>query len=335
MRKVFILSLVILAMATFSQAALIMSLDFVYENTGVASVSGGCYNYVTDHYYVCEAYLTNGSILNNDGTDSGSDLDVTGMTFGSLGFWTLTVTSDGVIYGGSNYEPAGRLYRWANEAATPTEQDITGLAFSRCLACRGTGADTIIASTGTTDDSIVDILTTSDGVSFILSETTPGLTDVKQGIDIADGGQTIYGGEGYGGLVPMKYDKIGGVWTQDTAFAPDTAHAFSPCPMAYWDGRDVLFCLNTRDSVGINLDPDDLLALDGSSGQLLAKEALGYNVGLYGYGDIQLNTSGTSGEGRFICRNGASTGYLAGKFTFSHPTPAPITAADSVWGLYE
>ena len=330
MRKVIILSLVILAMATFAQAQFMMSIDFVYENTGVASVTGGSYNYVTDHYIVCQYLGTTAMILNTDGTDSGSTLDVTGLTFGGLGFWTVTITSDGVIYGGSDYTPAGRIYRWANEAATPTEQDVTDLAFSRCLACRGTGVDTIIASTGTTDDSIVDFMTTSDGVNFILSETTAGLPGVKQGLDISADGLTLFGGQGYGGLVPRKYEKVASVWTEDTAFAPLNTDVFSPCPMAYWEEREVLFCLDTNNTGG-----DNLTAFDSTNAQILSQVAVGKDVGAFGYGDIELDAPGATGEGRFICLNGLSTGYLAGKFVFARPTPAPITAADSVWGLYE
>lgn len=324
MRKI-ILVISLVAISMFSYAQFSMTIDWVYTNTTFSNISSGAYNFVTDHFYALDYddAAQPVAILNSDGTESGSGLDTSGLTLGTLNVFAICVDAEGVIYGGTNTEPDCSLIRWANESATPTEQTITGFLFPRTMDVKGTGTDTIIAVTGSDDNGPVQILTTTDGVNFTISDTTPGLTGVKHGIAISADGQTIFGSQGYLGNLPVRHDNVEGVWTQSTLFSPPSDALNTPCPLGYWDERNVLFCLDTRAT------DDQLSALDGTTGALLGQLPTGVDIATYGYGVIDLKPGAEDGEGRWIAR--ISGGYTCGKFTFSYPKPL----AASNWALYD
>lgn len=349
MKKIWLLVIGILLI--FSSLALgqdvTLTLDWTYENTTLTNVINGAYNYATDKFYACiyedaakPVHILDGS----NGTDTGGGLIITGLTFGSLNVIGICVTTDGVIYGGTNTDPDS-LIRWANEAATPTEQiGVTDLQLCRCMDVLGTGTDTKIFVTGETDNSDVDILTTIDGVSFSVTDTTiDGLG--KHGLAVAKTGDTVFVSLGYLGNVPTRCDKIVGTWTLSTTFTPvgtatppDLPDVNTPCPMGYWDEQDVLFVIDTLAAGG----NDNIRALNGSTGALLTNIATGRDVGAYGYGTIDTSpaTDNWSGTGAFIVRApNLPTGYMCGKFSFSvpgAPTPEPGAGVDLInWGLYE
>jgi len=346
MRKIF-LTLILISLVSLSFGQLSISLDFVQENTTLSKISAGTYNFVTDKYYVCDYDATDPGqcvpILNQDGTESSTYLNTTGLTMGTLQVFAITCGSDGVIYGGTNIEAdpkENNLFRWASESAVPTQQTIADFRFTRVMDVNGTGADTIIVATGEGDDSPVDILTTTDGSTFVLSETTPGLANVKQGIAVNLDGTVLYGTQGYS-TPPAKYIKGVSTWEADPTFAPtddpmdpDNWVLFNPCPIGYWDERDVLFGYSSRSTD----DNGVLSAIDGTDGSLLDSIQTGVNDPFYGYGNIELDMAALGGEGRLICRDAGDTGYIAAKFTVAYPTPSPtplVLQANSAWGLYE
>ncbi len=340
MKKICLLAIGILLM--FLPLALgqdvTLTLDWSYENTTPTNLISGSYNYVTDKFYACiwEDLTTPVHIVDgSNGTDTGGELSSTGLTLGDLNVIGMCVTTDGVIYGGTNTDPDS-LIRWANEAATPTEQGITDLQLTRCMDVLGTGVDTKIFVTGEDDMGDVDILTTTDGVSFSITDTTiAGLG--KHGLAVAKTGDTVFVSMGYPGNLPTRCDKIVGVWTLSTTFLPDTGDMNSPCPMGYWDEQDVLFVIDCLDAGS----DDNIRALNGSTAALLTNTATGSDVAMYGYGTIDTSpaTDNWSGTAAFIVRTGSDTGYMCGKFSFSvpgGPTPIPGAGVDLTnWGLYE
>jgi len=307
------------------------SLDFTYENNTFTNIASGAYNYTTDKFYACDyddaAEMV--AILNADGTESGSALDTTGLTLGSLNVFSICVAEDGVIYGASNEETTGgpqQLLTWANEAATPSEQDVTDMQFVRVMDVKGTGTDTKIFVGGQDDAGDVDILATTDGSTFTLDDTTiAGIG--KHGMAVSADGLAVFMGQGYLGNVPIRADNNGGTWELSATFLPVDGDVYAPCPMDYWADRDILFCLETRQPD----DNDRLLALNGSTGAVLNNIALGINASTYGYGTIDIDpaTDADGGQAFFIAR--ATDGYYCGSFQFAWEIP---TSASN-WGLYE
>jgi len=348
MKKV-ILILGILTLCAVGFAELSLTLDFSLENTTYSMIAGGTFNFVTSKYYACDYddLVMPMGILNSDGTDAGTGLNVTGLTFGTLGVFCAAVDANGVIYaGGNEIAPATdcNLYRWANEAdAAPTQQAPAGAMFFRTMDLRGTGADTKIASTGTADDAPFQILGTSDGLNFTVLETVSGIIGIKHGITLNAAADIVYGQEGYD-QAPVKAVKSGATWSGElVTFLPNNTLLRGPTNLAYWEDMDILFCLSGRGASGAPLDPKDFLsAIDGTSGAFITKASIELNVDAVGYSKIDIKCPDTTGgEARIIARNGANNGYVAARVIISNPTPTPptptpiITLANSSWGLYE
>jgi len=337
MKKI-ILILGILSVCAFGFADFSMTLDFVYENTAyTARIDGGSYNFVTNHYYASPYNIPSRivGILNSDGTDTGNSLNVTGLTMGSLYVFSIAVDAAGVIYAGTDTAPSN-LFRWASEADTaPTQQAIAEVPFFRVMDIKGTGASTVIATTGNADDAPTQILTTADGTTFAVTEAIPGtptILGIKNGIAVNAAGTVIWGNQGYG-TPPSKAAKVLTDWVQDTStWLPNNTDLHSPVILGYWDERDILLGLSTNET------DDAVVAMDGTTGALLDHVHTGKNIITSGYGAIDQKTTIAGGEARFIVRNFANNGYIAGKVTLSYPTPTPtpiVNQANSSWGLYE
>src|SRR4051794_16145000 len=95
---------------------------------GDSAQRGIAYNAANDHLYV--ANRTGGTfvnILNGSTGASVGNLNVTGISGGTLVLNAIRVASDGTIYAANLESPANvstslnlKIYRWANESAAPT-----------------------------------------------------------------------------------------------------------------------------------------------------------------------------------------------------------------------
>lgn len=141
----------------------------------------------------------------------GSLLNATGVTGGARAFNTVTVTSDGVIYGSnlttSSTASAFRIYRWANEAAIPTVfySGDAGVSSSvragDSLTSFGSDATGMLAigtgtiNSGTTPTTYYSLLPTNSGVSGVataMSGTGAANASFRTGLVFVDG-DTVLG----------------------------------------------------------------------------------------------------------------------------------------------
>jgi hypothetical protein len=128
--------------------------------------------------------VANGStvqLVNGTTGAIGASLNATGVSGGTRAFNTVTVTSDGVIYGSnlvtSSTASAFKIYRWANEAAAPTVfySGDAGVSSSAragdSLTVFGSDATGMLAigtgtlNSGTTPTTYYSLLPTNSGVA--------------------------------------------------------------------------------------------------------------------------------------------------------------------------
>lgn len=363
--------LMVAASASFAQVSE-LTLDWSKELAMEGTVSFVAYNFVTDHFLVCQYNADPGkkvAIVDSTGDNIIGYLPETGLTLGSLAVFTICVADDGVIYGGSNPAGAtaeeGSLIRWANESATPTEQifpryplDPSGeFVFPRAMDAVGSGADTRIAVSGL-DNGEITILTTTDGVNFAITElvlpspavpftTVEDLANViKADVALVSGDpDTIYGTkiDGSGDLVCLI--KTEGSWDADPNFTPPRSFTAvadgglgGACGVDYAPQQDTVFVLSSRDADGI----EDLIAINGTDGSIIDGliVSIGFNIydaaAVSGYTSVDVNE--TAGEGAFGGGGTTRTNAVLGKFSFNPPaTPTPIpptpTASSGVQGF--
>jgi hypothetical protein len=362
--KKFLLLLVVFSLCVFGYPALTdFTIDWCNSVGGLNDLPFfGTYNYATNHFLICDNTLPAVRIANNiNGSLTGGTLSLTGLNFavGGLNIITVCATSDGVIYGGIDGTTAGAagssLARWANELATPTQQDpapmgANGMGFPRVLDAIGTGNNTILAAGGPAGYD-VSIMTTTNGTTFAVTDYIVGdLTDgFKQGVALVEGMNKIYGCRADGGGLVIRYDKIGGVWTKNTSpFTPPNSYTVPPTGlgaatvMGFAKGHNALFVIGYLDAAN-----DYMTLLNGDTGAIIAQKQIGQNVSFAGYGCVDLKE--TSGVGYFFCRGGL--GCIMGKISFavfvaptptSPPTPTPVPTPTPIilsvqpgWGLYE
>jgi hypothetical protein len=342
MKKVFFFSVLLsfFAVASYAQtyASFSITLDYAIDQVD-QNISGGTYNFVTDHYLICEYSAGAVSILNgSDGSDTSTDLNLTGLTLGSLNVFCISAADDGAIFGGSNEVNTGdpfNFIRWPDEASAGADDLATGIQFPRTMAAQGSGVDTFVAVAGQDDNGFVQVLTTTDGVTFAITETTPDTSDnpalgIKHGVCIADDMSAIFGGEGYGGSYPGKLINAGGgTWVRDATFDPSDQTIAAPCPMDYDENWNLLFCV---DSPATGSPEDFLHALNGTTGDVVDSVTLGLDVGNYGYGRVDLDEANQVGY--VVARNGTSDGAILAKFTYPEFVP-PLAADQSIWALYD
>jgi len=326
--------------------------------TGGFSGSPSCatYNYATSHFLICDYSAKTVRIASGtDGSLTGGTLSTTGLNFtgGSLGVFAICATSDGVIYGGVDGTTVGTagvsLARWDNELATPTQQDPAQTAgvleFPRAMDAIGTGNDTILAVCGSNTYN-ASILTTTNGTIFAITDyITGGTNGFKQGVALVEGMEKIYGLRADGGGQVVRFDKIGGVWTENTSpFTPPDSYTAPPtglgaaCMIGFAKGHNAIFVIGNSDATN-----DYMSLLDGDTGTIIAQKQVGQDVGTYGYGCVDLKE--TDGIGYFSGRSGTASSAIMGKISFtpyvpptptSTPTPTPIIlSVKPGWGLYE
>lgn len=311
------------------------------------AVSMVAFNFVTNHFLVCQYNAPAGkkvAIVNEAGDTILGYLNETGLTFGTLGVFSICVGEDGVIFGGGNPDPDGTgpledryLYRWANESAVPTEFNLgqvgagdTGMIFPRAMSVIGTGVNTRVASTG--DNAYdVSIMTTTDGQNFTFAyrtnadNATDAYTQIKQSVALTSDPDKIYGTKADGAGQVVCIIKDGDNWVAMPDFLPANSYSLPPtgfgaaAELAYSEGHNALFVIGYTDAAN-----DYMTVLDGSTGATLFQMQIGQNAGALGYGKVDVNDA--LGLGYFGMRHGTATNAVLGKFSYNppaSPTPSP------------
>ncbi|HAI82046.1 MAG TPA: hypothetical protein DCL43_00120 [Chitinophagaceae bacterium] len=183
MKKIYaLLSLLVVVLTTQAQnftqlwKKTVANNDFTWLNTGTGNnnATSLAYNPATDKLLVSirndRVFIINPATGAEEGT-----LNTTGVGTEGFKYNKIRVTSDGVIYAISLATGAGncKIYRWANQNATPTlcaEFAVT----ERCgdaFGLSGTGNNTVIyaSGAGTTSNAFnIYILNTVNGTNFFL-----------------------------------------------------------------------------------------------------------------------------------------------------------------------
>ena len=144
--------------------------------TNDANARGLAYNPITDHVIIVSR--TGGLTVNAVDAATGNQigtLNTTGIAGGTFALSMIGVGDDGAIYGANLITTSltnnFKIYRWANEGATPTVA-FDGIAsgannqrYGDTLAVRGTGTGTQILASSRNGSNAV-LFTTTDGISF-------------------------------------------------------------------------------------------------------------------------------------------------------------------------
>jgi hypothetical protein len=217
---------------------------------------GMAFNATSNHVYVVNR--TGGlSIPILDGT-TGADvgtLSTTGIAGGTFVLSTIAVAEDGAIYGANlttnSATSALKIYRWADESATPalvysgSPTTTTGVRFGDTLAARGAGVNTqLVMGTGATANTF-SIFTTADGTTFganYMTTTGPANGAFRLGTDFGIG-NTVWGrtpgGTVLGWIEAAEFD-LGTKTAARIAGAPFTPTANGEALLAIDPGRNLL-----------------------------------------------------------------------------------------------
>lgn len=305
--------IVALTGAGFAQSVT-LTVDWQSNTTLAGSCYASCYNPATNHFLVSEAGSVISILNGNDGTDTGTDLDMTGLTVSGLGIFALGASSDGVIFGFNDTDKT--IVRWANESAQGAIV-ATSVAFARVMEVEGTGVNTRIALTGAATNGAIEVYTTSDGTNFTLLETAAaGIA--KNGCALNAAGDVAWGAPDVPGLAPMRATKSGSTWTVDAAFAPD-ALATGTTLMDYDDANNVLVVAVPGTT------PDRILGLDGTTGTLLGQADITVSdaPSVNAYGGLTI----VGNKVYFIQRGNPNPGAQCGRLSYA------VTAVED-WNQY-
>lgn len=342
MKKV-ILSLVCLLIAVPSFAAVTsVTLDWSKNKTMEGVVSCVAYNTTSSHFLVCQSNPGGAggkrvAIVDATGENIIGYLPETGLTFGTLHVFSLSVADDGAVFGGGNPDPGTgetrTLYRWANESATPTQMTLgdvsSGMIFPRGMHAVNTGVNTVVASTG--DNSYdVSVMTTTDGVNFSVAYRTNADADgaagqIKNNVALlAQNPDKIVGckADGAGQVVAIVRDGLGN-WAALPGFTPPNSYTTAPaglgaaCLLGFSPGHNAIFTIGYNDAAS-----DYLTTLDANTGAVIGTPIqIAQNVATYGYGSIRLMDG--IGKGYFGSRQ-LTAGNLVAQFgVFSYNIPIP------------
>lgn len=193
-----------------------------YAYLGTGNLERGlAYNPLTDHLYLVSRANVGGDALNIRILDKNTGADLGGLNKGSgiisggtFAINTVRVGADGAIYVANLASPVSgtvpfKVYRWANESATPTvavnTTTITTGRMGDNLDVIGGGASTLLLagesnSSGTGNRNGYAVFSTSDGLNFTGTLVTfplvpnPGGTspgDFRLGITFTDSSHVI------------------------------------------------------------------------------------------------------------------------------------------------
>jgi hypothetical protein len=236
MKKMILISLILGLVgitASYATPAGTLSTDWSVSSSAIGSVRAAAYNPTTGHMLLS----INTGVAIIDG-NNGAFLGLLSDPDGSIAIGSpmgICVDETGVIYMFSYYG-SGYQYRWISEsdpAPTITVPYPSGMSVPRGFRTYGSELNTIMYQAGGTggDDAVINILTTSDGSTFTILESTE-VNAAKTGVAVCNSGNTLYGFRPWGtnneGVT--KWDKLGGLWTKDmitfiadTTLVPDSA----------------------------------------------------------------------------------------------------------------
>lgn len=203
--------------------------------TNDANARGLAYNPITDHVIIVSR--TGGLSVNAVDAATGaqvSTLNTTGIAGGFFALSMIGVGDDGAIYGANMITTSltnnFKIYRWANEGATPTVA-FDGIAsgannqrYGDTLAVRGTGAGTQILASSRFGSNAV-LFTTTDGISFSPTSINTGTN--LGGLGLAFGAGDTFWAKGNSGTALMQLDLNTGALLNHYSTAAFT-NTFSP-----------------------------------------------------------------------------------------------------------
>lgn len=208
---------------------------------------GAAFNAATNTYLVANRATpaihtytytpSSGALAFNSSGGSGSgSLNMTGVTGGTVSLIDVEVADDGVIYASNlTTNPttsAFKIYRWANESATPTvafNATIGSLATTERLGdafdVQGSGTSTVILVSGNHSSSMVYKFVTADGSNFTYdSKITVIANSAAHGIAQITAGGEFYGSRSASGTAIGRYPATGAsspTTTLTTSFVSD------------------------------------------------------------------------------------------------------------------
>lgn len=271
------------------------------------------------------------------GADLLSPLSLSGVSGGTFAINKIGVAGDGAIYVGnlttlSSTSPY-KIYRWANDAATPTTA-FSGATLSGArvgdssLGVTGSGSSTRLVSgfgsspvvAGNSGYTIIDpTVGTSSEVSFV--GPPPAAGDFRLGLTIGPSGQ-IWGNQGSSALRETSFSGTSGTLLGTASGLISIAER--PMSYAVINGLPVLATISTGDSFVRVYDASNPLALvllglkNNTSGALSAN---GNGTGDVAWGSITSNSDGTSSA--LLYTLSSNQGIQA----FTVIVPEPTTAA--------
>ena len=195
------------------------------------SIRSMAYNAATGNVLVANGSTV--QIVNGTTGAVGSLLSASGLSGGTRVLSTVTATSDGAIYGSnlvtSSTASAFKIYRWANEAATPTTfysgnaGVATGARAGDSLVAYGNDATGMLAfgtgtiNSGTTPTSYYSLLPTNSGVAgaaTAMSGTGAVNASFRTGLAFLDS-DSILGLASGGATSNSLVSGTSGLWTFD------------------------------------------------------------------------------------------------------------------------
>jgi hypothetical protein len=205
------------------------------------AMRSGTYNPATDHLLI--ASRTGGArivILHPANGHVIGELDLTGVSGGTFPINEIAVTEDGQIFVANlvtSDDASVRIYRWANESATPVlihDAPLAGPRYGDALAVSGSGSDVRVYVSGGSNDRIARLAwdgTTLSAPTYIVPE--PGVAVARLGIAHSRGEDSLWVNQPGGTL--MKIGMDGGIGRQ----IPDAVlpEAFGDMDFFEWNER--------------------------------------------------------------------------------------------------
>jgi hypothetical protein len=179
--------------------------------TGDNNQRGMGYNPLTGHILLTDR--TGGTFVHILSAATGADLgtmNTTGITGGTFNLNLLRVANDGAIYAANLTTDSAsaspgpiKIYRWANESATPTvvytgdpsanDASATNRRFGDALDVRGSGTSTQLLLSSRAGQ-VVAVFTTANGTDFTPTKITTDVTAGDLGLGVEFGvGDTLWG----------------------------------------------------------------------------------------------------------------------------------------------
>ncbi|MDZ7306218.1 MAG: DUF4623 domain-containing protein, partial [candidate division KSB1 bacterium] len=252
------LSLLLLAGTAFSQVKLTPNWEIKADAVSWFKVDnntrGLAYNPTTDHVLVVSRTgAPRVVILNAANGDSLGTMDLTNVGGGTFPINLIDVDENGVIYAcnlsvstSSNF----KVYRWANETAQPTVA-FDGLfptnphRYGDAFAVVGSGANTEIYAAGGGNTLYAGLLTSGDGVTYVVNDTIRVGSRARLGIDVTAPAGNLWG-NAYA-VRPALFDQngtlLGGV--------AEAVAGFQSCGLKYFKTTSEFIAVNENISAGL------------------------------------------------------------------------------------